>query len=71
MKIVVCISFHSVNIDKVLETENGEILHHEFPTGALRHESWFHELDLELQAQIIRQLPDPEQLHKSSCLIAA
>ena len=62
MRINIQITCHSLRIDKVLETDNGEILHREFPTGALRHDVWFQELEPELKSQILTQVRNPEFL---------
>lgn len=66
MRVTVYICFHSMTFDKVLETDNGEILHREFPTGALRHECWLHELEEEVKEQILEQIPI--STNPNSCL---
>lgn len=57
MRISISINFHSVQIEKVLETDNGEILHYEFPSGDLRHETWLNDLDDQVKEQILEQIP--------------
>lgn len=55
MRIDIWLEYHGVRIDRVLETETGEILHREFPSGALRHEAWICDLD-EDQRRLILSL---------------
>ncbi|MCE5272247.1 hypothetical protein LLH00_13295 [bacterium] len=56
MKIEVWLEYHGVRIDRVLETETGEILHREFPSGALRHEAWLYELDENQRSMILSRI---------------
>ena len=58
MRINFSLYFGSVKVDKVFETDNGEILHRVFPAGDLRHEAWFDDLEEELQSQIMNQLEE-------------
>ena len=71
MRISITINFHSVKIEKVLETDNGEILHYEFPSGDLRHETWLNDLDDQVKEQILEQIPASINLISIPQFIAA
>lgn len=71
MRINLSIYFGSVKVDKVFETDNGEILHQVFPSGDLRHEDWLYDLEEEIQSQIISQLAEHGLLERVPQYIAA
>ena len=58
MRVKIILYYGSIWTDKVIETTNGEIFIFRYPSGDLRHEGWFEELDEERQEQIRKQVPN-------------
>ena len=57
MQVRITLHYGSIRADKIIETTTGEIFLFQYPTGSLRHETWYHKLDEERRKQIKRQVP--------------
>ena len=58
MQVKIILHYGSIWADKIIETTTGEIFLFQYPTGSLRHETWFHKLDEERRKQINKQVPN-------------